>query len=128
LQRTINPTRTNRPRHIGFPLHDPKTTERHPKRSVTHQKDTSSNAPNNQPMKPRTNPDLTNQPPTHPLPKQQTHRAPPTYPFLAYTTFKERVPKRTRGPSRERLSSRRPLPCQRASRLVPRTPNVAAIR
>jgi hypothetical protein len=81
---TINPTRTNRPRHIGFPSPNPKVRERHPKRSVTHQKDTSPNTPNNQPMKPRTYPDPTSQSIIHPPLTQRTLRAPPTYPFLAY--------------------------------------------
>jgi hypothetical protein len=81
--------------HAQQPLAGPKGAEKHRKTFkafVTHQTNTSANAP--APAKPRSilanpNPSQTNQPPSHSRAKA-THRTPPTYPFLAYVVVKER--------------------------------------
>jgi hypothetical protein len=99
----------------------------HSKRSVTHQKDTSAKHPNDQPISPGSNPQTINQPTTHPpLSRMKDAQGaanvslPSLFEFQRSLRF--RRPKRTRGPLREALSSRRPLPCQRASQLVPHVP------
>jgi hypothetical protein len=111
------------PNPPGVNPKDQQTTGHHSKRSVTHQKDTPTKRPKTTNQKPRIKPQTINQP-SNPFAVLTTNAQgaanvslPSLFDFQRSLRF--RRPRRTRGPSWEALSSRRPLACQRASRLVP---------